>query len=926
MKRRFAILTISYLILLSLLLIGSPLWDNLPHSTYAARTAETTVGTGTPGSCTESALDDALSQGGTITFNCGDSPHTIDISSTKVINSEVSLDGGGRITISGNNSVRIFRVRENGVLSLSSMTLTNGKTGGDGGAVWVEEGSVSLTNVNVTGNQAGRGGGIAGTWKGTIEIVGGSISDNVASSGDGGGVLMNHTTASIHSATIARNSSNGNGGAISFYRERNTGGPLEIDGVTIAYNTAKNVGGAISASGSGKPDGLHIVNTTIVGNTAKNSGAIYNYQYRSTITNATLAYNEASEFTTGIFNSNAELTMRNTILVNPPGSARDNCANEGGTFTDGGGNIEFPSTSCASATGGNILSADPLLVDLADNGGATETMALGRGSPAIDGGSSDNCPATDQRGVTRPYDGNQDGVTVCDSGAFEVGADDTPPSADNVVGDGTPESCTEDALLKAVERSGYITFNCGDEHHTITVGDDVRITRNTTIDGGGSAQGGNITISGGNATRVFITDNHTTFTLRNITIADGKEAGDGSGSGLRTGWRTTTTIANSIFRNNDGRSGGNERGGGAIATDSETVLLIYDSLFEQNTGINGGAINNLLSTLTVVGTTFVNNVSETNNSGNHGMGGAIYTDGASKNDGTKGAITIRDSVFRNNQGDFSGGAVHAWVYPPDEVIVERSIFDSNTVLAENGRDAYGGGFRHGNGDLTLSHTVFSNNRSEFQGGAFWRGGSDTENYPALLTNVTFYNNRAAKDDTSEVGLGGAIAGAGNLLCTNCTMMNNYAGEFAGAIYNEHEMTVKNSLIISNTANNQWQIDQQCYQYLTDGGGNMQFPDKLTDADEDNSCFQTATIADPKLGSLADNGGPTETLALNDGSPAIDAGQADGCPKFDQRGAERPVDGDSDGSTACDVGAYEFNSPAPDAWPFEHVFLPIIAQR
>jgi hypothetical protein len=158
------------------------------------------------------------------------------------------------------------------------------------------------------------------------------------------------------------------------------------------------------------------------------------------------------------------------------------------------------------------------------------------------------------------------------------------------------------------------------------------------------------------------------------------------------------------------------------------------------------------------------------------------------------------------------------------------------------------------------------------------------------------------------------------------MMNNYAGEYAGAIYNEHEMTVKNSLIISNTANNQWKIDQQCYQHLTDGGGNMQFPDKLTDADEDNNCLQSATIADPKLGSLADNGGPTETLALNDGSPAIDAGQTDGCPKFDQRGAERPVDGNSDGSTACDVGAYEFNSPAPDAWPFERIFLPIIMQQ
>jgi hypothetical protein len=61
---------------------------------------------------------------------------------------------------------------------------------------------------------------------------------------------------------------------------------------------------------------------------------------------------------------------------------------------------------------------------------------------------------------------------------------------------------------------------------------------------------------------------------------------------------------------------------------------------------------------------------------------------------------------------------------------------------------------------------------------------------------------------------------------------------------------------------------------------------------------------PKLGPLADNGGGTDTHALLDGSPAIDAADADGCPAVDQRGITRPQ------RTACDIGAFELEPPAP----------------
>jgi hypothetical protein len=883
----------------------------LARTTIPPAHAAATIGDGTPASCSETALDTALNSGGDITFNCGSDPHTITVSSTKTVAADttITLDGGGLITLSGGDNVRIFAVEQGGTLTLTNLTLTGGNAGSEGGGGALHNtGTTTLNQCSLTSNTANEGGAIMNVNGGTLTINSSSITGN-SSTASGGGIFINSGTTTIRTSTISNNTTGASGGGLWYYKwNANQGGALTIENSTIAHNTAAELGGGVSSSGGEGTPQLNLTNTTLAHNTANHSGAIYNGATTTSLTNCTIAHNTATEYVGGVFTSSgAVLNMTNTILANDPDAPGGNCAHEG-TFNDGGGNTQFPATSC----GETVPTADPLLSDLSDNGGATQTMALGSNSPAIDGGVAEGCPATDQRGEPRPADGNEDGDAICDAGAYELQADEEAPIADNIVGDGTPASCTETALRAAVDRSGTITFNCGSEPHTITVSDEILIEQDTTIDGSGggdTTQGGLITISGQNQTRIFKLAQQLAFTVKNLTIANGKEpAPDGSGSAIRTGWRDTLTIDNCIFENNDSTAGNQERGGGAIASDSENTITVRNSLFRNNRGANGGAINVVLSGLTVENCTFLDNDSTAGSSSvAHGAGGAIYTDGASAHDGTTaGTIAIRDTVFRGNTSTGEGGAAFTWIYPPDQVIIERSTFDSNTVIPDSRGNALGGGLRHGNGTLTIRDTTFANNLARKQGGGFWTDGHT----PATLTNVTFTNNRAMEDDASESGgLGGAIAGAGNFICTNCTIASNQAGSYSGGIYGGENITLQNSIIANNSSNNQWGLRQNCDQSHTDGGGNLQFPAADTSDDKNTNCTASITIADPLLKALADNGGNTQTRAIPADSPAIDMGNDSVCPTSDQRGVARPLDGNGDGTAQCDAGAYEFDPTA-----------------
>jgi predicted outer membrane repeat protein len=235
--------------------------DPLPLPDTSVNAPPSVIGEGTPASCTEAKLDAVLMTSGSITFNCGSLPHTIFITSTKVLNAiTVTLDGGGLITLDGQKAVRLFEV-QSGTLSLQNITLTHGKAnGGEGGAVR-NAGTLNVINSTFSGNSAHFGGAIFTT--GQVNVLQSAFVGNKVI-GFGGAVRgLNGSKINIANTTFSGNKSSGGGGSavdstgdvrISFstFNENiggaalfnyGSGGSFELRGIILSDNAAGNCKG-----------------------------------------------------------------------------------------------------------------------------------------------------------------------------------------------------------------------------------------------------------------------------------------------------------------------------------------------------------------------------------------------------------------------------------------------------------------------------------------------------------------------------------------------------------------------------------------------------------------------------------------------------------------------------------------------------------
>ncbi len=313
------------------------------------------------------------------------------------ITSEITIAGGGH-TIAGNNTFGIFAVTSSGNFTLNHATVSGGQSS-HGGAIF-NEGVATVTNSTFSNNSSDSEGGAIYNYSGSMTVNFSTFSGNSADYG--GGINNNEGTVSVSNSTFSGNSAHLNGGGIT-----NDSGTLTVTNNTFSNNSSDSEGGGI-ADYYGN---VSLINSTFSANSANTGAGLYNEPGSNP----------------------GNVTVANSIVAGQ--TSGGDCY---GPINSDGYNIES-GTSCGFSGGGdqqNVNAASLSLQALANNGGPTQTMALGAGSVAIDRIPPASCNvSTDQRGVSRPQNSN------CDVGAFElegVSSTATPTDTPMAVSTATP--------------------------------------------------------------------------------------------------------------------------------------------------------------------------------------------------------------------------------------------------------------------------------------------------------------------------------------------------------------------------------------------------------------------------------------------------------------------------------------------------------
>ena len=322
-------------------------------------------------------------------------------------------------------------------------------------------------------------------------------------------------------------------------------------------------------------------------------------------------------------------------------------------------------------------------------------------------------------------------------------------------------------------------------------------------------------------------------------------------------------------------TGGVAGTGGGIQTDTGSILTLTNVAVTGNAGTpgidattnggqglpggeGGGILTGLGATLNVVNSTISDNAGGAGGQGAEGAAGGAGGSGGSGGgiyNETSAHLTVTGSTISGNSAGAGG---------------DGSVSDTQTVGGAGGQGGSGGGIVNA-GTLVITN-------STIRGNSAGAGGSGGLGFPSGRPGVD--------------GTGGGIDDVGGASLTNVTVAGNTAhgnGDGIDDTATSVQPIETGSVIAGNGV-------QNCSgPLIKDGGSNITFP-----AQPFSDC--PGTTADPRLGPLQNNGGPTATMALLPGSAAVGLVPVAGCVSADQRGVARPQ------GSACDAGAFEWAPP------------------
>ena len=875
--------------------------------------------------------------GQTLTLAGGQLSLTHDVT----INGDIDGDGKADITISGNNSSRIFDISgiETDVV-LNSLTLTNGSVQGLGGAIRAEETrSLDIRNSTISGNSA---------------------------SAYGGGIFTHAISVTLTNTLVANNVARRRGGGIYAYGGF-AGHPGVPSNVTLTNTTVHNNQSFSFFGGIGAGSAAHfeIRNSTVANNRANRVGGIGSY--------------------------GGKLRLYNTVIAsNVEGSNQS--PSDASTITSAFNSFFGVAANIQSGSGNTNGGGDPGLMPLADNGGPALTQNLNAGSPLIDAGDNAHISVgNDANGNTRIVSGTVDiGATevqapallsltrhmpatqATDSDTLVFRATFDRPvnnvTSDDFVATGTTATVTG---VNTVDAMTYeLTVSGGDLAELDgTVGIDLASSQDIVRPSGeplpAGEPGTDETYTVGNGPTfvngmpassdlttfpgkilVSVMDPSAVASVQVSMQSPFRQFFDGTAFASSQPVYVTATLesgdanngvwsipfsANSFPESQNyvmqvlatDILGNTSEGQPAVAFFGFNADLTVDTPVDESDGDFSAGDLSLREAIELANASAATNIIAFDASVFNGESADVIRL-------TEGQLNITDSMHINGgtqnvviSGDRNGNDVLiAGTFVTDVAASESSTLSDNNgrvldITAPSGDEVRltaltitggnvngnGGGIISGNADLVIADSSISGNR------ATGRGGGVHKQFSA--GSLTLSNSTVSGNKTTADWGGGLYSSSTPVTIEHSTIVENSSALNGGGVVTFGTTTFNHSIVVGNTASGAAPdfAGTGSMQNFSGSHNLLGTGDAFAAGSSNN---QTGvSFANANIGPLADNGGSTFTHALLSGSPAINAGDPasvagqNGVPAFDQRGT-----GFDRVRGPVDIGAFEVQNLAP----------------